>query len=75
VRKADVIARCLVQSSLATDMKAGRGVVRAVFDKSFADKSYAKWNIVVDENVAASILRSVGKAKAINIEKFITDFN
>ncbi len=75
MRKVDVIAKCLVQSSLATDLKAGRELVRAVFDKSFADKSYAKWNSVVDENVAASILRSVGKAKAINIEKFITDLN
>lgn len=70
-----MIAKCLVQSSLATDLKAGRQVVRAVFDKSFPDKSYAKWNIVVDENVAASIIRSVGKAKAINVEKFIADFN
>ena len=42
MRKADVIAKCLVQSSFATDLKAGREVVRAVFDKSFADTSYAK---------------------------------
>jgi hypothetical protein len=75
VRKADVIAKCLVQSSLAADLKAGRDAVRNAFDKNVTDKSFSKWNSVVEDNVANSIIRSVGKAKAINIEKFITDLN
>jgi hypothetical protein len=75
MRKADVIAKCLVQSSLATDLKAGREAVRAVFEKSFEDKVYSKWNSVVEDNVANSVIRSVGKSKAIDIEKFITDLN
>ena len=56
-------------------MKAGREAVRAAFDKSVTDKSFSKWNSVVEENVANSIIRSVGKSKAINIEKFIADLN
>jgi hypothetical protein len=75
VRKADVIAKCLVQSSLAADLKAGREVVRAVFEQSFEDKSFTKWNSVVEDNVANAVIRSVGKSKAIDIEKFITDLN
>jgi hypothetical protein len=75
VHKADVIAKCLVHSSLTTDLKAGREVVRAVFDKRFADKRYGRWNTVVDENVAASIIRSLGEARVVNIEKFISDLS
>jgi hypothetical protein len=75
VRKADVIAKCLIQSALAADLKAGREAVRSAFDKSVTDKSFSKWNSVVEENVANSIIRSVGKSKAINIEKFIADLN
>jgi len=75
VRKADVIAKCLVQSSIAADLKAGREAVRAVFEKSFEDKSFTKWNSVVEDNVANSVIRSVGKSKAIDIAKFITDLN
>ena len=75
MRKADVIAKCLVQSALAADLKAGRETVRSAFDKSVMDKSFSKWNSVVEENVANSIIRSVGKSNAINIEKFIADLN
>ena len=75
MRKADVIAKCLVQSALAADLKAGREAVRSAFDNSVTDKSFSKWNSVVEENVANSIIRSVGKSKAINIEKFIADLN
>ena len=75
MRKSDVIAKCLVQSSLAADLKAGRDAVRNAFDKNVTDKSFSKWNSVVEENIANSIIRSVGKSKAINIEKFISDLN
>ena len=73
MRKADVIAKCLVQSSLASDLKEGREAVRAAFEKSVTDKSFSKWNNVVEANIANSIIRAVGKSKAINIEKFIAD--
>ncbi len=75
MRKADVIAKCLVQSSLAVDLKAGREAVRAAFEHAVTDKSFSKWNTVIDDNVANSIIRSVGKSKAISIEKFIADLS
>ena len=75
MRKADVIAKCLVMSSLSADLKAGREAVRVVFEKSFEGKIYSKWNTVLEENVANSIIRSVGKSKSIDIEKFIVDLN
>ena len=59
MRKADVIAKCLVQSFLAADLKAGREAVRSAFDKSVKDKSFSKWNSVVEENVANSIMSDV----------------
>ena len=61
--------------SLATDLKAGREVVRAVFDERFAYKSYGRRNSVVDENVAASIIRPLAEARVVNIEKFISDLS
>ena len=73
MRKADVIAKCLVQSGLASDMKAGREAVRSAYENTADAKSFSKWNTVIDDNVANSIIRSVGKSKAISIEKFITD--
>ena len=75
MRKADVIAKCLVQSTLAPDLKAGREIVRGVFDASFSDKSFSKWNSVVEENVARDIIRSVGKDKTISVQKFIADLS
>ena len=75
MRKADIIAKCLVQSALAADLKAVREAVRSGFDKSVTDKSFSKWNSVVEENVANSIIRSMGKSKAVNIEKFIADLD
>lgn len=50
-------------------------MVQAVFGKSFEDKVYSKWNSVVEDNVANSVIRSMGKSKAIDIENFITDLN
>jgi hypothetical protein len=75
VRKADVIAKCLVQSALASDMKAALEAVRSAYEKTRKDKSFSKWNTVVEQNVANSIIRSVGNSKAISIEKFITDLS
>ena len=75
MRKADVIAQCLFQSALASDIKAGRERVRSVFETSFPEKSFSKWNGAVEVNVANSIIRSVGKAQAINVEKFIADLS
>ena len=54
-------------------MKAGREAVRSAYEKTADGKSFSKWNTVIDDNVANSIIRSVGKSKAISIEKFITD--
>ena len=75
MRKADVIAQCLLQSSMASNLKSGRESVRKVFENSFPDKSFSKWNGVLEINVANSIIRSVGKAKSINVEKFIADLS
>lgn len=75
MRKADVIAQCLLQSSMVTDLAAGRLVVKNVFESSYPDKSYSSWNKSVEENVSASIIRSIGRAKTINVEKFIADLS
>ncbi len=56
-------------------MKAALEAVRSTYEKTRADKSFSKWNTVVEQNVANSIIRSVGKSKAISIEKFITDLS
>lgn len=73
MQKADVIAKCLLQSAMVSDLEAGRLAVQNVFENSYPTKSYVSWNTRIDQKAADSILKAVGRAKTINVEKFIAD--
>ena len=49
------------------------GVVRNVFVTEFPNADYWAWNTEMNDQVAENIIRNVGRASIIRVERFILD--
>lgn len=71
VRKAQLIATCLVQSNMAVSMDVAESIVHDVFLAEFPKAEYGDWNTEVDDDVASAIACVIGRAQSIHVAEFI----
>lgn len=71
--RAQVIASCLVNSSMCADLQHGERIVASVFASTFPEESFAAWNRNVADSTADHIIKTVGRASRINVARFIDD--
>ncbi len=74
MRKATVIATCLVNMRVAfRELAPAELAVRNIFLECFPKADFDDWNRDIDDDVAANIIRNVGRASRIDVELFIRD--
>lgn len=71
--RAQVIASCLLNSSMYADLQHGERIVASVFASTFLKESFAAWNRDVADSTADHIIKSVGRAMRIKVDRFIDD--
>jgi len=73
MRRATIIATCLVNSGMIPRLEDAERRVHEVFASQFPDDDFAVWNRDVGEIAAAHIISTVGRASRINVRSFIDD--
>ena len=73
MKKATVIATCLVNSSICGRSEAGEEVVRRVFAREYPGKSFDAWNLELSQSEAENIVQAVRGALLIDVALFIRD--
>ncbi len=73
MRKAEVIATCLVNSNIFREIRDAESAVQHTFSNEFPAQDYWKWNADIDDKAAEHIIVTVGRASRINVKSFIED--
>jgi hypothetical protein len=71
MRKARIIATCLLNSNMMPTLGEAERAVGDIFSAEFPKSGYSDWNTEIDDDIASSIVSSVGRASSINVVKFI----
>lgn len=71
--KSTLIAKCLHQTSLISDVKTGEAAVQSIFDEYFPGHSYATWNTQLSESIVQHFLQVSHDADTIRVDSFIKD--
>jgi hypothetical protein len=75
MRKSTVIAKCLVNSRMINSLEEAEHAVQRVFGEEFPQRNFEQWNLVVQDEYGAQIIRNVGRATTINVKSFIEDLS
>jgi hypothetical protein len=71
MRKARIIATCLVNSNMMRSLEEAERAVVGIFSTEFRSSGYWDWNSEVNDDIASNIVTSVGQASSINVVRFI----
>ncbi len=73
MKKATLIATCLINSGFGRRLNEVEASVRNTFETDFPHLRCDTWNSHIDDKVAESMIRAVGRASMINVTNFIKD--
>jgi hypothetical protein len=73
MRRSTIIATCLVNSNMISRIEDAEHRVQQVFGDEFPHEDFVAWNREVDDQIASTIIRDVGRASRINVRMFIDD--
>ena len=71
MRKARIIATCLLNSNMVPNLGEAERAVRNIFTAHHPNSRYSDWNTELEDNIAFDIVRTVGQASPINVATFI----
>ncbi|CDG13198.1 hypothetical protein ACR0WR_005536 [Serratia marcescens] len=71
--KSTLIAKCLHQCDLISDVPTGEAAVESIFDEYFPGHSYKKWNTELSDETVSYFLRASRNADTIHVDSFIKD--
>jgi hypothetical protein len=71
MRKARIIATCLLNSNMVPSLDEAERTVRDIFAAEYPKSRYSDWNTDLDDRIAFDIVRTVGHAERINVVTFI----
>lgn len=71
MRKARIIATCLLNANMVPNLGEAERAVRNIFAANYPRSRYSDWNTELDDNIAFDIVRTVGQASPINVARFI----
>ena len=75
MKKATLIATCLVGSGICSRLEAGEEVVRRVFAREFPGNSFDAWNLELPAAEAQRIAEAVSGAMLIDVALFVRDLS
>ncbi|WP_407321791.1 hypothetical protein [Dickeya ananatis] len=71
--KSHLIAKCLYQCGMISDIQSGESAVENIFNEYFPDSSFNKWNTQLPDNVSEHFLRISRGSSTIRVDSFIKD--
>ncbi|EPL7197433.1 hypothetical protein QCW82_003815 [Klebsiella michiganensis] len=71
--KSTLIAKCLHQNNMISDVQAGEAAVESIFGEYFPGHSYKKWNTPISNEVVNHFLKTARGAGTIHVDSFIKD--
>lgn len=71
--KSTLIAKCLHQCDLVSDVPSGEAAVESIFREYFPDQSFKKWNSPLPDSVINHFLKASQNAGTIRVDSFIKD--
>ncbi|HDC4427979.1 TPA: hypothetical protein O8L76_002093 [Enterobacter asburiae] len=71
--KATLIAKCLYQNSMISDIPAGEAAVETIFTEYFPGHSFKKWNTEISDEAVSHFLRASMGVGTIRVDSFIKD--
>ncbi|WP_150143413.1 hypothetical protein [Enterobacter bugandensis] len=71
--KATLIAKCLYQNSMISDISTGETAVESIFTEYFPGHNFKKWNTTIPNEAASHFLRASMGAGTIRVDSFIKD--
>lgn len=71
--KSTLIAKCLHQCRLISDVPTGEAAVKSIFEEYFPGYSFTKWNTKLPEHTSDHFLKISAGAGTIRVDSFIKD--
>ncbi|EGT3611551.1 hypothetical protein FAP59_18375 [Morganella morganii] len=71
--KSTLIAKCLYQCNMISDISTGELAVADIFAEYFPGHSYEKWNTRLNDNVVNHFLSASKGSTTIHVDSFIKD--
>ncbi|HAV2256359.1 TPA: hypothetical protein MC467_004964 [Klebsiella pneumoniae] len=71
--KSTLIAKCLHQNNMISDVPTGESAVESIFGEYFPGHSYKKWNTHVPDETVNHLLSAARGAGTIRVDSFIKD--
>jgi hypothetical protein len=71
MRRATVIATCLLNSSMVPRLEDGEARVRKVFEDDFPGADFQLWNVEIGARAAGVFISNVGRAMTIRVDRMI----
>ncbi|SUP77348.1 Uncharacterised protein [Yersinia frederiksenii] len=71
--KSTLIAKCLHQCSMISDIPTGEAAVESIFGEYFPGYSYKKWNTQISEDTVNHFLKASRNSDQIRVNLFIKD--
>lgn len=71
--KSHLIAKCLYQCGMISDIQSGESAVKSIFEEYFPGHSFTKWNTKLPEHISDHFLKMSAGAGTIRVDSFIKD--
>jgi hypothetical protein len=74
MRPETIIATCLANGRIVSNVKDGEALVWQVFTREFRELSFQVWNRDLDDHFATEFIRSKGRPSSVNVKRAIEEF-
>lgn len=71
--KSTLIAKCLYQNSLISNVETGESAVQSIFEEYFPGHNFSKWNTDLHKEISNHFLKISKGAGTIRVDSFIKD--
>lgn len=71
--KSTLIAKCLHQNSMISDVQTGEAAVKSIFTEYFPGHNFTKWNTHLPDSIVEHFLQASRNAGTIHVDSFIKD--
>ncbi|WP_367680754.1 DNA-binding protein [Candidatus Fukatsuia anoeciicola] len=73
VKKVSIIAKCLVNTKIFTEMATAELLIKKIFNDSYSEHSFDEWNTKVSELSANRIIAQVATASKVRVRNLIQE--
>jgi len=73
VKKVSIIAKCLVNTKIFTEMAMAESSIKKIFNDSYSEHSFDEWNSEVSELSANRVIARVASASKVRVRSLIQE--